>query len=216
MYKKKAFALGLVLALVAILAAACGGADKEKVISLGTTSSGSYTNDYFGVTIKFPSDWETQDMETMNQLSEAGAELIAGDDEEMKESLDLSQAKTLNLLMASKYPMDSAQPNPSIIVVGEKVSLLQGVKDGKDYLEASQELMAQTGLPYDFKDIETKDIGGKEFHLMEATISEGDLSLSQVYYSTIIDGYAFNMITTYVDEETKAQAEEIIDSVTFK
>ncbi|MCR2805907.1 hypothetical protein [Paenibacillus soyae] len=218
MNKNKFGALALMLALIAIMAAACGGGSKEKVISLGTTSSGSYTNDYFGVSLQFPSEWEAQDMEMVNQLAEAGAELIAGDDEELQKGMDLSQAKTVNLLMASKYPIDTAdQPNPSVILVGEKVSLLQGVKDGKDYLEASQELMTQSGLPYEFQEIKEQQVGGKDFHVMEVAVNVSpELSITQNYYSTILEGYAFNIITTHVDDETKAQVEDIIQSVTFK
>lgn len=218
MKKNKFGALALMLALVALMTAACGGGNKEKVISLGTTSSGSYTNEYFGVSLQFPSEWEAQDMELMNQLAEAGAELIAGDDEELKKGMDLSQAKTVNLLMASKYPIETTtEPNPSVILVGEKVSLLQGVKDGKDYLEASQELMNQSGLPYEFQEIKEQQIGGKDFHVMEVSINASpELSITQHYYSTIIEGYAFNIITTNVDDETKAQVDEIIQSVSFK
>lgn len=53
--------------------------DTSKV-ELGTTQKGSYTNDYFGVSLKFPEAWEFQDAEGMNELTNATSEVIAGDD----------------------------------------------------------------------------------------------------------------------------------------
>ncbi|MNN05707.1 hypothetical protein D3C81_1184750 [compost metagenome] len=214
MSKKKMGLLTVILVLTMALVTACGGTKKE--VSLGTTSNGSYTNDYFGVSLSFPNEWTFQDEESREKLMEASAKIIAGDDESKKKQLDLASMKTLNLLVASQYPLDSGQLGPSVVIVAEKVSLLQGVKNGKDYLEASKKFMIESQLPYDYKDITTTKVGGKDMDMMQVTIENGDMVITQDYYSSIIDGYAFNIIITYADDAMKAETDKIVQSVSFK
>ncbi|MNZ54326.1 hypothetical protein D3C78_722250 [compost metagenome] len=214
MSKKKMGLLMVVLMLTVALATACGGT--KKAVSLGTTTNGSYTNDYFGVSLSFPEEWTFQDEESLKQLMDASREIIAGDDESKKKELDLASIKTLNLLMASKYPLDSGELGPSVVIVAEKVSLLQGIKTGKDYLEASKKFMIESQLPYNYKDMTTAKVGGKDMDLMQITVENGDMVVTQDYYCSIIEGYAFNMIITYADEDMKAEADEIVKSFTFK
>ncbi|WJM06977.1 hypothetical protein [Paenibacillus sp. PK1-4R] len=191
--------------------------DNSQDVELGTTEKGSYTNDYFGVSLKLPKAWVFQDAEGMNELTSASTEAIAGDDETKKKQIELSQTKTLNLLMASKYPLDGGQVGPSAIAIAEKVSLLQGIRTGKDYLEATKKVMVDSQFPYDYKEITTETIGGKEMDLMQITMDPGDGStVTQDYYSTIIEGYAFNFIFTYMDDKTKAEIDTIKKSVQFK
>ncbi|KAA8782879.1 hypothetical protein EC604_03340 [Paenibacillus amylolyticus] len=191
--------------------------DNSSKIELGTTQKGSYTNDYFGVSLKFPEAWEYQDAEGMNQLTSASSEAIAGDDEKKKKQMELSQAKTLNLLMASQYPLDGGKVGPSAMVIAEKVSLLQGILTGEDYLKATKKFMEDSNFPYEYKDFTKETIGGKEMDLMQITTNAADGSkITQEYYSTIIEGYAFNFIFTYLDDQTKAEIDNIKKSVQFK
>ncbi|KOY15840.1 hypothetical protein [Paenibacillus xylanivorans] len=192
-------------------------ADNSKDVELGTTEQGSYNNDYFGVSLKFPEAWEFQDGDGMNELTSASSEAIAGDDETKKKQIELSQAKTLNLLMASQYPLDGGQVGPSAMAIAEKVSLLQGIRTGKDYLEATKKFMVDNQFPYEYKEFTTETIGGKEMDLMQITMDAGNGStITQDYYSTIIEGYAFNFIFTYLDDKTKAEIDTIKKSVQFK
>ncbi|QLG39069.1 hypothetical protein HW560_13835 [Paenibacillus sp. E222] len=191
--------------------------DNSKDVELGTTEKGSYNNDYFGVSLKFPEAWEFQDAEGMNELTNASSEVIAGDDETKKKQIELSQAKTQNLLMASQYPLDGGQVGPSAMAIAEKVSLLQGIRTGKDYLKATKKFMMDSQFPYEYKEFTTETIGGKEMDLMQITMDAGDGStITQDYYSTIIEGYAFNFIFTYLDDTTKAEIDNIKKSVQFK
>lgn len=191
--------------------------DNSKEVELGTTEKGSYNNDYFGVSLKFPEAWEFQDADGMNELTSASSEAIAGDDETKKKQIELSQAKTLNLLMASQYPLDGGQVGPSAMAIAEKVSLLQGIRTGKDYLEATKKFMVDSQFPYEYKEFTTETIGGKEMDLMQITMDAGNGStITQDYYSTIIEGYAFNFIFTYLDDTTKAEIDTIKKSVQFK
>ncbi|MGN7763797.1 hypothetical protein [Paenibacillus sp. 22594] len=212
--KKKVGLLSMVMVLMLMVVTACGGKDKE--VSLGVTESGTYTNDYFGLSLNFPKEWVFQNADQMMKLMEAGQEVVAGGNEAKNKMLDLAKTKTLNLLMASEFPLDSGKSGPSAIAVAEKVSMLQGIKTGKDYLESSKKLMTDSKLPYEFEDIKTVKVGGKDMDLMKASINNGAAVVTQEYYSTIIDGYAFNLILSYVDEKSKAETDKILESVSFK
>lgn len=191
--------------------------DKTKNVELGTTEKGSYTNDYFGVSLKFPETWEFQDAAGMNELTSASSEAIAGDDATKKKQMELSMQKTLNLLMASELPLGGQEVGPSAMAIAEKVSLLQGIRNGKDYLEATKKFMQDSQFPYEYDDITTETIGGKEMDLMKITMDAGNgTTITQEYYSTILEGYAFNFIFTYLDDKSKAAIDDIKQSVQFK
>ncbi|WP_379152955.1 hypothetical protein [Paenibacillus sp. sgz5001063] len=213
--KKKVGLLSMVMVLMLMMITACGGKDNKEV-SLGVTESGTYTNDFFGLSLNFPKEWVYQDADQMMKLMDAGQEVVAGGDKAKSKMLDLAKTKTLNLLMASEFPLDSGKTGASAISVAEKVSMLQGIKDGKDYLESSKKLMEDSKLPYEFEAIKTVKVGGKDMDMMKASINTGAALVTQEYYSTIIDGYAFNLILTYVDEKTKAETDKILESVSFK
>ncbi|WKL03305.1 hypothetical protein Q0F98_06570 [Paenibacillus amylolyticus] len=70
--------------------------------------------------------------------------------------------------------------------------------------------MVDSQFPYEYKEFTTETIGGKEMDLMQITMDAGDGStITQDYYSTIIEGYAFNFIFTYMDDKTKAEIDTI-------
>lgn len=214
MNKKKVGLLSMVLLLMLVMVTACGGKDKE--VTLGVTESGSYTNDYFGLSLSFPKEWVFQNADQMMEIVKAGQEVVAGGNEAKSKMLDLAKTKTLNLLMASQFPLDSGKTGPSTIAVAEKISMLQGIKTGKDYLESSKKLLVDSKLPYEFKDITTVKVGGKDMDLMQASINTGTVVVTQDYYSMILDGYALNFILTYTDDASKAETDKILESVTFK
>lgn len=189
----------------------------KKEVDLGSVVDGVYKNDYFGVTVDLPKDWEVQDAEVMKEMMEIGKDVIAGDDESKKKQLDLAELKVLNLLMVSQYPLGEVEPNPSVIVLAEKVSKLQGISSGEDYLLANKKVLESTGIPYEFNEITTTNIGGKEFHVMVLTVEiDTDFIMTQKYYSTVMNGYAFNFITTSADDETLAATDQVVQSAKFE
>lgn len=212
MSKKKFTMWSVLTMLVLVFVTACGG--KEKV-DLGKVENGTFKNEYFGMSFQIPKDWKVQDTAALNELQEAGKEAIAGDDKSKQKQLDLAELKVINMLMTTKFPMDEVELNPSIITNAEKVSKSQ-VKTSKDYLESSKKLLVQSQMPYEFKDITSVKVGGKDFDVLEATISGDGVSLTQKFYSTLNKGYAINLIVTYVDDESKAEIDKFIESVSFK
>ncbi|AOT69296.1 hypothetical protein [Geosporobacter ferrireducens] len=216
--KKKAVLLSAVVIVVLSFLTACGGASPTAKVDLGVMDKGTYKNDYFGLEMQVSEAWSIQDAEAMNEIMEIGKEIAAGDDEKKKKQLDLGDEKTLNFVMAFKYPPEQQQPiNPSIICNAEKLSFLQGVKTGEDYLESAKNMMTESQMPYKFdKEIYTEKIGGKDFDIMEAVVEIGDMKIMQKYHTSIMKDYALNFIVTYFDDESKAEIDTILDSIRFE
>ncbi len=193
------------------------GCSSKKEVTLGSLDGEKYTNDYFGIEITVPEEWTKLDAQQQQELMNLGQEAIAGDDEKLNKQLDLAEEKVLNFMIAFKYPLDEVHTvNPSIACNAEKLSFLQGIKNGEEYLEMSKELLAKAQIPYEFdEDIYTENLGGQQFSVLKVNIDAGAIKLYQKYYTKIIDGYAFNIIVTYSDEEEKEEVEEMLNSVKF-
>ncbi len=211
--KKKLSLIFSVIVAVSLLLTACGFSSR---ITLGVMENGVYKNNYFGLSVQLPKEWSIQDIESMNQLAETENTSAGGEGETKKP--DLSQAETLNFIMASKYPQNQQEAvNPSFICNSENLSFLQNVKTGKDYLESAKNLLIDSQLPYIFeKDIYTEKLGEKDFNVMEAFIQSGSTKVTQRYYSAIIKDYALNFIVTYFDDASKAEVDSILKTVSFK
>ncbi|MEC0242189.1 hypothetical protein P4H66_20500 [Paenibacillus dokdonensis] len=192
-------------------------ADKKtkKTADGGYVKDGIYTNDYFGLTVQMPKEWEVQGQDAMQDVMQTGKDIIANGDDDKQAALDEAEQKILNFFLTSKYPMNEQDINPSVISNAEKVSPLQ-VRNGKQYLEASQAMLKTTELPYEFDEIKTVNLGGKDFHMMTATLKGNGITLNQRYYSTLTDGYAVNFISTYFDDASKAETDKVIQSVKFE
>lgn len=213
--KKRSLLMILMVAVLALSAAACGS---KKEVSLGAVENNRYQNDYFGLRVDIPKDWKVADAKAFEQVTNAGKDVIAGDDSKMKKQLDLAEERVLNLLLTSKLPLNQSDAlNPNVVCTAEKLSFLQNVKDGEGYLKSSQKLMKNANLPYEFGDITTEKVGGKEFSVMPAKLDAGNgIVVSQKYYSRVMDGYALNFIQTYFDDATKAEVDQVLKSVTLE
>jgi len=128
--------------------------------------------------------------------------------------LEKAELRTVYLLSATSEEQGIA----SFIAMAEKLSFLQNVKDGKAYLEAVKENLVTLieDVPYEFKDIYTVEIGGKEFYALETTIDGGIIKLEQTYYARVENKYALAFITTSMNEANDEAMQGIIDSVEFK
>ncbi|MCX7745634.1 MAG: hypothetical protein N2645_01910 [Clostridia bacterium] len=188
----------------------------------GKFEGNTYKNDYFGLSLQIPKDWSIQDEAAKKELTEKGKEAIAGDDEKKKKALDSSDAKTLNLVVAFKYPQNQ-EPlgtfNSNFMSVAEKISLLTGtkVKTGKDYFKYARKLLESTQIPYNFdKEMYTETVGGKKFDVMEVNVDVNGVTLYQKYYCRIIKSYALVFITSYSTEDQLDETSKILQTVKFK
>lgn len=193
---------------------------KDQIISLGKNEGNVYSNDFFNMTVTMPDKWVVATDEEKMEVLEVGKEVIAGEDKSKAEEIDLSAAKSVYLLMISEKGLkDKSASNSNFIVVAEKISLSQGVKDGADYLEAvkGQLKSVASTMPYNLdKEIYTEKVDGKDFSVLEATIKVGDVKMTQKYYASVLNGYALSFVNTITSDESAKILDKVIKSITFK
>jgi len=155
---------------------------------LGEYENGVYHNNYFDLSVPLPDSFHVQSQEETNRLMNLGIEAIGETDAGFRKKLIASAVQNAYLLAAFKYPIgtDTIDFNPSIIVVAENIKRVPGVKTGKQYLENTQKLLKKADMDYSFSSqIEQQNIGGKPFAYMEGSITLGDVTITQLYFTRI-------------------------------
>ncbi len=71
---------------------------------LGALKGGVYKNDYFGMTLSIPRNWNPQDDETRMRMMATGSRILAGDNQALRAKLENSQLRTINLFAIFRYP----------------------------------------------------------------------------------------------------------------
>jgi hypothetical protein len=186
-------------------------------IDFGTIDNATYRNAYFGLELVLPSGWSIQDQASRDQLTDRGTDMIAGDNKSLKAAIKASELDSLNLLTAFEHPLGSpVESNPAIICMAERVHQLPGIKSGKDYLFHVRKLLesAQTKVTFP-TETSTATIGGQEFWAMRLEMSIPPNSVQQVYYSTIIKGYALSFVTSFTNGEEEAKLQKILNTVSI-
>jgi len=144
---------------------------------------------------------------------------VAGDDENLKAIVKASDVNTANLLGVFQHEYGSAvQFNPNFLVVAENVKAAPGMRTGSDYLFQSRRLLTQSQFQYDRIDetFEKETINGTDFYKMKAEVSLMGITIRQIYYSTILKDFSFNVIISYSSDEQKDALLKVINSMTFK
>lgn len=204
--------------LLTITAIGCKTQGKPIDFDYGHVENSKYVNSYFDFEITIPTDWIVQTKEQMDNMAKTGAELVVGDDSKLKAVVKASEINSANLLAVYQYERGSAvEYNPSFVLVAENIINAPGIKIGSDYLFQSRRLLEQSQFKYDYIDKEfTKEIiNGTEFYKMNAEINYMGLNIKQIYYSTIVDRFSFNVIISFINDQQKLDLLKSINSMKF-
>ena len=207
------------ITILILLLSACGGDNMPKNFDYGTVENSVYSNTYFEFTMDVPDQWIVQSKEQNEQLMETGEKLIAGDDKSMKAALNASDVNVANLLTVFKYETGSPVDfNPSYMFIAENVMKAPGVKTGSDYFFNARKILEQSQTPYKHIDEEysTKNLGGKDFYVMNTEIEYMGISIYQAYYCRVDNGFALNLIISYSTDDEKDELEKIVESISFQ
>jgi hypothetical protein len=204
--------------LLTITAIGCKTQNKTNDFDYGHVENSKYVNSYFDFEITVPTGWIVQTKEQMDNLAKTGAELVAGDDSKLKAFVKVSEINTANLLAVYQYERGSAvEYNPSFMLVAENIINAPGIKTGSDYLFQSRKLLEQSQFKYDYidKEFAKEIINGTEFYKMKAEINYMGLNINQIYYSTIVDRFSFNVIISFINDQQKLDLLKPINSMKF-
>jgi hypothetical protein len=195
----------------------CSANKKTKPFDYGRIENGKYLNSFFGLEITLPSDWILLTKAQLQNLTEKGKKLLAGDNERMKKIVKAADVDDANLFGVFKYEMGAAvNYNPNLILVAANLKNSPGVKTGDDYLFHARKLLKQSQL-YDYIDEECEKeiINNQEFYLMSAYIKAMGLNLKQTYYATVRNGFALMVAISFIDDEEKDNLEKTVKSIKF-
>jgi hypothetical protein len=222
--KKAPIILCLILPLLGLALLPLCGCDKIKTaietseIDFGTITNSVYQNNYFGLSVTFPPDWSIQDQAEQRRLAAEGNKILNGNDPNKQAVLKASELQTVNMFAVFEHAIGSPVPfNPSVISMAENVSAYPGIKTGSDYLYHVKQQLSSGRVEVAFpKDVYTTQLGGKDFDVMQTSITLGDKTVQQKYYVSVMKGYALAFIASYTTDEEAAKLQKILDSVTFK
>jgi hypothetical protein len=202
-----------------LIFASCTTKDNKPAnFDYGKVESNKYVNSYFGMEMDIPADWFVQDQETLDNLTKVGKNMIAGDDENMQAVIKASEINTANLLAVYQHEYGTPVAfNANFILIAENLKKTPGIRTGRDYLTHARRLLEQSQFKYDHLDeeFEKEIVGGAEFYKMKADVSFAGVDIHQVYYSTILKDFSFNVIVSYSDESQKQEVLKVIQSMSF-
>ena len=206
----------LIVILLSLFLAGCD-TSPPKEIGYGVIENGIYKNEYFNMSIEVPEKWDVQSQAANKELMDRGAELIAGDDDNFKKMIKLSQKQSVTLFVFFKHEKGAPVPfNPNIILVAEKMSHMPGVKRGSDYLYHVRKLFESGKMEYEFPhEIYTKVISDISFDVMPAVLQVGNLTVTQDYYATRINDYVLSFILSSTTNLEQDELDKILNKLHF-
>lgn len=184
----------------------------------GTIEDNTYTNTFFGMSMDLPDGWAVQSEAAIQQMTEIGSEAIAGDDVIKKAKLKVSEINSANLMSIFRHEVGTPLNdfNANVTLIAENLVLAPGVKEGADYLNHTKTALLQTGMNYTIADdLGSDTFGGQSFDYMDATLTTQGIAVQQRYYSTIINGFSFNAILSYGNDEQKEMLIDVLKTMNF-
>ncbi|MFZ4465299.1 MAG: hypothetical protein ACOYN5_15745 [Bacteroidales bacterium] len=209
--------LGFILLTLLLLCCNTQGVTQD--FDYGQIENNKYYNSFFNFEMIIPTGWIVQSKEQTENLTKKGADLVAGDDKNLKAVIKASEVNSANLLAIFKYEVGAAVDyNPSIMLISENLKNSPGIKTGSDYLFQVRKMLKQSQVQYDYFDenFKKKTINGQDLFLMNASLEYMGLQIKQVYYSTIINGFSLGIIISFVSKEQKKEIGKVINSMQFR
>lgn len=187
---------------------------EEVELLSGYMINNKYVNKVLGFSIRLPRNWVVQEDEALEQIMEQGKEILAGDDENLKASLDASaEVNILFNIVASKYLMGTpGKLNPAINICGENLIHLPGIRNAEDYLDIIKLQLENSQLDVELNDISDFHLDGVHFDGFESIMMISDIKIYQEMYASVINRYAVVIAITYFNEESKSELIEILST----
>lgn len=199
---------------LAVVLCGCHLFEGDKDFDYGQVEQSVYQNDFFAISIKLPQDWQVQTKAQFDSIR-AGK---SGSQSSQNKVVKVSEVTSATLLSVCKYKSDTFFDfNPTMSALVEHIGPRSGTHSARDYLINAQKMLKHSPIHYESHDSISKEvIGGKLFYRLHARIVNGQLDISQDYYSAMMKGFCFSFILTYSNEEDWQQLKQMLSSVDFK
>lgn len=194
------------------------GARASDEIDFGTIENSTYTNNYFGLSVKFPPEWSVQDQKAQKNLMDMGSKMISQGDKNLNAAIKASMSETVSLFFVSQHLLGTpVSSNPNIVCIAERVRETPGIKSGKDYLFHIRKTLESGQMKFAFpKEVTTEKLGGRDFYVLYGEMPMGGTTVRQKWYATIMKGYALTFTISFTNEEEQSALDNVLSTVTFK
>ncbi len=184
-------------------------------LEMGRIENSVYINEYFGLRMNVPPNWNVVAREVNEVSLDVGKEILRSGDKSLDTAVDKSIGKTVVLLAAGKYPMNSPGPDPALLQCGaEKLAGPQMTSAA--YLEGNKRILLASPLKLRLtRDTYTETIGGLTFAAFDLENQYAMMLVKQKYYATITKGYALFFVISYVADEDHLTLSDVLKTVKF-
>lgn len=213
------------LVMTVILLVVFTGCSSKKVISysVGSVDNNSYKNEYFGLSLDIPTDWDIVNIdnertEEANQQSEQPQyepkiELAIGRSaQQTEEPSDTDVATNIFTIAVQKLPPGSEGITGYDLLKSMVIYIqLHGISDPYyGPLYKTEFINATSTNLYG-----TENISGVEFRTVEIVREANEIRTHTKYYATIYNNYALLFSASFLEEEGNESIEEVIDLINF-
>lgn len=209
--------VGMLVVAAGIAALMLTGCQKKvsEEVDQGTIENSVYHNNYFGMSITIPDDWNVLDKKQMEMIANTGKQMVSKDSKKLIES---AGDQSINLLAVFKHPLGTPVDfNPNFMCVAERVRHLPGINRGRDYHYHSRKLLKISGVNIKIADeIYSETFRGVVFDVMSSEMRLGNMVILQKQYAAIRKGYALLFVVSYSTPEQEKLLGNILDTLTFQ
>ena len=201
--------------LCVCLASGCGAPESDTSGAATGVAPAQANEVPVGVSFNPPEEWYALDEAATSQLMDFGLEVGAPEDKTMRAAAAASGKRTTPLFAAFKYPPgEPVEFNPSLMGALEDVSMVPGVKSGRDYFFHARRMLEQSPIPYTFADeYGAQEIGGRTFDRMDLSVNVSNLVVHQSYYAARSRDKVILIIASYSNEEQQRELAELLEMI---
>jgi hypothetical protein len=195
---------------IALSLTSCGQVDPNKNIDEGKIEGNIYTSQEIGWTIEIPKGWTVIDKEKTKETNEKGLKAI---EETIDGQVDYSGLK--NLISFQKNQFNIFQSSSEPFKLEYEGEWEENNAKLKDIIYSTYE---NQGIKVDSTATKIETIDGLDFQSYRLTIfsPKGDVILSQIMFSRLINGFDFGVNINFNNEKDKDELLKVFMNSKFK
>lgn len=209
--------LSVILLLLVSTACNRGSVGIPEEFDYGKVENGVYTNPFFDIRLKLPTDWDLRSADDAKRLMNAGMDQMEGSSlrkEAIKKSAEINTAQLVTLFRYTDAEGVSKGGNPSFVLMAENTSRSGLVETGADYLDILKKQLPQLRMNIRVEgEMASKEIAGMEFFHLNAAGDAMGISFHQRYYATVKNGFSLVFIITWINDGEEEELMKIVNSM---
>jgi hypothetical protein len=195
------------LLVLVLLTLKFGYSQTNKVFSIGNLDSNTYSNKFFGITLKIDSSWKIMNRKELSQLMEDRQNAL---EETNGKKYEVQKGSNILLSLTG----DTLENIPQVLLSSLDLFFLPTIKNETDYLVDYAKRVRETYKNYDLQmsvsEIGQKSINNKIFFTSLITIKAEGYITYQKRYSLKFGNTLLNIMANYNSSSTLKQCERLI------